>query len=288
MSTPADGPRGYRDQVGAHPSPWQGIVPALDVFLHDLGLGIFLVVTVGWVASPARFTDLARIGWPVAFGIVGVDMLLLLWDLGDWTRFFHMFRVFKPGTPMSLGVWALSAFLGALTLPALWGAVATVGLAPADMPLVVRALALLALPLAIPAVIYKGAVFSITSQPGWRDARWTSAAFGVSAVVLGATALLPVAAASGFPSAGVLWRMIPPLLLLDIAVQVAWEVEFRLLRGRALPWVARVAAVLLALLSPPTLAATVAVAALVHLPAVLARLAFFERPSRERVMIPPP
>jgi hypothetical protein len=289
MSTPsAAGPRGYRDQVGAHPSPWEGIVPALDVFLHDLGLGIFLVATVGWLVSPARFADLARIGWPVAFGIVGVDMLLLLWDLGDWTRFFHMFRVFKPGTPMSLGVWSLSAFLGALTLPALWGALATVGLAPGETPLAVRALALLALPLAVPAAIYKGAVFSITSQPGWRDARWTSAAFGVSAVLLGATALLPVAAASGFPSAGALWRMIPPLLLLDIAVQAAWEVELRHRRGRALPWVARIAAMLLALLAPPTLPATLAVAALVHLPAILARLAFFERPSREPGMISPP
>jgi len=288
MSTSAAaGPRGYRDQVGAHPSPWEGIVPALDVFLHDLGLGIFLVATAGWLASPS-FADLARIGWPVAFGIVGVDMLLLLWDLGDWTRFFHMFRVFKPGTPMSLGVWALSAFLAALTLPALWGALATAGLAPTGMPLAVRTLAILALPLAIPAVVYKGAVFSITSQPGWRDARWTSAAFGVSAVLLGATALLPVAAASGLPSAGVLWRMIPPLLLLDIAVQGAWEVEFRLGRRRVLPWVARVSAVLLALLSPPTLPATVAVAALVHLPAVLARLAFFERRSRKGGKIPSP
>jgi hypothetical protein len=45
---------------------------------------------------------------------------------------------------------------------------------------------------------------------------------------------------------------------------------------------------LLTLLSPPTLAATVALAALVHFPAVLSRLAFFERPSRERVMISPP
>jgi len=277
-----DAPRGYQEQVGAHPSPWEGIVPALDVFLHDLGLGIFLVATVGWLVSPARFAGLLRIGWPAAFLIVCVDMLLLLWDLGDWTRFFHMFRVFKPGTPMSLGVWSLSAFLGALTFPALWGALATLGLARAGAPLAVRALALLALPLAIPAVVYKGAVFSITSQPGWRDARWTSAAFGVSAVLLGATALLPIAAASGFTSTGVLWRMTAPLLLLDSAVQAAWEVELRRRRGRALPLVARVAAFLLSLLSPPTLLAAVAVAALVHVPAVYSRLLFFERQRRRQ------
>jgi hypothetical protein len=284
----ATGPRGYRDQVGPHPSPWTGLVPALDVFLHDLGLGIFLVATVGWLAAPAVFTSLARIAWPVAFGIVGVDMLLLLWDLGDWTRFFHMFRVFKPGTPMSLGVWSLSAFLGVLTLPALWGALATAGLAPPAPPLAVHALAILALPLAVPAVIYKGAVFSITSQPGWRDARWTSAAFGVSAVLLGATGLLPVASAGGLPCAGVLWRMIFPLLLLDLAVQAAWEVGLHGRRGQVLPWVARIAALLVTLLSSPTLPATLAVAGLVHLPAALARLAFFERPRRNRAMIPSP
>jgi hypothetical protein len=286
--TATTGPRGYRDQVGAHPSPWEGIVPALDVFLHDLGLGLFLVATVAWLVAPTRFDDLVRIGWPVAWAIVGVDMLLLLWDLGDWTRFFHMFRVFKPETPMSLGVWALSGFLGALTLPALWGALSTVGLAPLEAPLPVRALAIVALALAVPATVYKGAVFSITAQPGWRDARWTAAAFGVSGVLLGATALLPVALASGLPCAGALWRMIVPLLLLDLAVQGAWMAGLRPRRGPALPLAARVATLLLALLAPPSLPAAVALAILVHLAAFESRLAFFERRPRKGAMIPGP
>jgi formate-dependent nitrite reductase membrane component NrfD len=39
-----------------------------------------------------------------------IDLLCLVFDLGDPIRFYHMLRVFKLRSPMSIGTWAVSGF----------------------------------------------------------------------------------------------------------------------------------------------------------------------------------
>jgi len=293
MTAPRSAPLGYRDAVGAHPSPWEGEVPVLDVLLHDVGIGIFLVATVGALVAPATMTPLLPLAWPLSLVVVGVDMVLLLVDLGDWTRFFHMFRVFKPRTPMSLGVWSLTGFLLALTGAATWGALALVGLAPGAPGPAVLALAVLALVLAVPASIYKGAILSSTSQAGWRDARWTAGALSASSVLLGVAILLVQARLLDQPAAVLLWKVAPVLLLLDAALFAAWmrgarpaTVE-RLPPGRRVTeglfqWGARGASLAILLLGRPTLTAVVAVSLLVSVPAYAARRTFLALPRLAR------
>ena len=295
MTAPRSAPVGYGDTVGSHPSPWEGEVPVLDVFLHDVGIGVFLVATVGALVAPGTMTPLLPIAWPLSLAMVGIDMLLLLVDLGDWTRFFHMFRVFKPGTPMSLGVWSLSGFLLALTGAATWGALALVGLAPAAPGPAVLGLAVLALVLAIPASIYKGAVFTITSQPGWRDARWTAGALSVSSVLLGIAILGVQARLLGAPAAVLLWKVAPALLLLDAVLFAAWmrgarpamlerlSPERRVAEG-LFQWGARGAALALLLLGQPTLFAVVTLSLLVSVPAYVARRTFLSLPHLPRLV----
>jgi hypothetical protein len=294
VTAPRSAPLGYRDEVGAHPSPWEGEVPVLDLFLHDVGIGVFLVDTVGALVAPETMTPLLPIAWPLSLALVGIDMLLLLVDLGDWTRFFHMFRVFKPGTPMSLGVWSLSGFLLALTGAATWGALSLVGFAPAAPGAPVLALAVVALVLAVPASIYKGAVFSITSQPGWRDARWTAGALSASSVLLGVAILGVQARFLDVPAAVLLWKVAPALLLLDAALFAAWRrgaepamrerlsPERRVAEG-LFQWGVRGAALALLLLGLPTVTAVVTFSLLVSVPAYVARRTFLALPHLKRV-----
>jgi hypothetical protein len=261
----------------------------LDVFLHDVGIGVFLVATVGALVAPDPMTPLLPIAWPLSLAMVGIDMLLLLVDLGDWTRFFHMFRVFKPGTPMSLGVWSLSGFLLALTGAATWGALSLVGFAPAAPGAGILGLAVVGLVLAIPASIYKGTVFSITSQPGWRDARWAAGALSASSVLLGVAILGVQARLLDVPAAVLLWKVTPALLLLDAALFAAWMAGTRPAMLERLPperrvaeglfqWGARGAALTLLLLGRPTLTAVVTLSLLVSVPAYVARRTFLALP----------
>jgi len=76
----------------------------------------------GGIASGSSFVALAcdlsgdhrsaRIARLVALGALAPSPPLLIMDLGRPERFYNMLRVFKPRSPMSLGVWALSAFGG--------------------------------------------------------------------------------------------------------------------------------------------------------------------------------
>jgi hypothetical protein len=54
---------------------------------------------------------------------------------------------------------------------------------------VAKWLSLLAMPPALGVLVYKGVLFSCTSQPGLRDARWLSAHFAGSGLMLGSAVL---------------------------------------------------------------------------------------------------
>src|ERR1700722_3229026 len=88
---------------------WHGII-AWDALLNGMATGLFLAAAIGELAAPAGFLRGAKGAYPVALGLLLVDLGLLVLDLGDPLRFHHMLRVFKPGSPMSLGTWCLTIF----------------------------------------------------------------------------------------------------------------------------------------------------------------------------------
>ena len=59
------------------------------------------------------------VAYPVALVFLAADLVLLVVDLGDPWRFHHMLRMFKPGSPMSLGVWSLTVYSLPLTIAAI-------------------------------------------------------------------------------------------------------------------------------------------------------------------------
>lgn len=172
---------------------WHGLV-ALDMLFNNLASGLFLVAGMGELAAPQLFRPVATFAYPIAFVFLLADLVCLVLDLGHPMRFHHMLRVFKPSSPMSLGTWCLtifSVFLAVLTalsfLPddggiARWVRTATImgGLLPA-----------------LGTAVYKGVLFSTSSQPGWKQARWLGAYLTTSAFLLGGVGVLAIAVITG-------------------------------------------------------------------------------------------
>lgn len=203
------------------------ILVGLDILLNNLSIGLFLVATVASLLAPAHFKPLAAVAYPVAIFLLVVDLALLVSDLGDPLRFHHMLRVFKPTAPMSVGTWSLTFYGALLALPALVGVLTWPladgirALLPAPLwdalTLLAGLLAVAGLLPAMGGVLYKGVLFSTTSQPGWQQARWFGAYITNSAVLLGCALVLALAALLGQAEAARTLRAATlALIVLDI------------------------------------------------------------------------
>ncbi len=205
----------YATQVITKVPNW-GLFTAFDILLNNLAVGAFLAVMFGWLLAPARFAPIVPPALFLALVLLAADLLLLVVDLGDTWRFHHMLRVFKPRAPMSLGTWSLTLFSVLLGLAVLVIVLRWLG-APAWLAWIGNAAAWLAVVPAFGAILYKGVLFSTTSQPGWRDARWLGGYIANSAILLGCAVLLVLAAILGASAAAETLRAaLLGLLLLDI------------------------------------------------------------------------
>nr|WP_228431194.1 NrfD/PsrC family molybdoenzyme membrane anchor subunit [Baekduia soli] len=73
------------------------------------------------LAAGAELTDrpaLARASKVGALGAISLSLVALVHDLGRPARFLNMLRVFKPTSPMSVGVWVLGAYAPAAGIAA--------------------------------------------------------------------------------------------------------------------------------------------------------------------------
>jgi hypothetical protein len=213
--------RGYAGAPVIKAPDWHGWVVA-DTLLNGLSTGLFLAAGVADLALPEVFGPVARAAYPVALVLLLADLLCLVIDLGDPLRFHHMLRVFKPSSPMSFGVWSLTA----LSLPAT--AAAALSLFGDGSPLLEwlhRGAVILGLPLTLSSALYKGVLFSTSAQPGWCEARWLGGYLTSSALALGCAELLALAVLLGQDQAAA--RLRPALALLLVANLVPLGLLFR-------------------------------------------------------------
>jgi DMSO reductase anchor subunit len=93
---------------------------ALDIagyfFLGGLA-GASSILAAG--ADATGRPELARPLKVAATGAIGLSLVALVHDLGRPERFLNMLRVLKPSSPMSVGVWLLSAYAPAAGVAAL-------------------------------------------------------------------------------------------------------------------------------------------------------------------------
>ena len=99
------------------PPPWHGLV-AWDMLFNNLTTGLFLVAALR--AGARRGLRAGRaLAYPLALVLSGP--ILYFW-CSTWATpggFHHMLRVFKPTSPMSLGIWSLTVFSLPLTVAAI-------------------------------------------------------------------------------------------------------------------------------------------------------------------------
>jgi DMSO reductase anchor subunit len=107
---------------------------------------------------------MARACGVCATASIGVSLVALIHDLGRPERFLNMLRVFKPTSPMSVGVWILSAYA---PLAGAAAASDTLGVAPRTG----RAARLGAGVLGASVATYTAALVSNTAVPAWHGGR---------------------------------------------------------------------------------------------------------------------
>lgn len=98
----------YYGQPIINPPVWKELDIAGYLFLGGLAGASSIL------ASGAELTGrptLARRSKLCATGAIGLSLLALINDLGRPARFLNMLRVFKPTSPMSVGVWLLGAYV---------------------------------------------------------------------------------------------------------------------------------------------------------------------------------
>lgn len=138
---------------------WAAIDIAGYLFLGGLA-GASSVLAAG--ADLQRRPGLAAPAKYAAVGAISVSLVALVHDLGRPARFLNMLRVFKPTSPMSVGVWILSAYAPAAGIAA---ASQATGIAPAVGRAGTAGAALLG-----PAVAsYTGVLIADTAVPAWHE-----------------------------------------------------------------------------------------------------------------------
>src|ERR1700678_1468021 len=185
--------RGYANMPVTKVPGWHGII-AWDALLNGMATGLFLAAAVSELAAPAVFIPVAKVAYPVALLLLLVDLGLLVLDLGDPSRFHHMLRVFKPGSPMSLGTWCLTIFSLPLTAAAALSLLAELGWDFEGARLLAVVVGLLP---GFGSAAYKGVLLSTNAQPGWKDARWLGGYLTNSALLMGCAELLVLSALMG-------------------------------------------------------------------------------------------
>jgi len=200
---------GYAGRPTTKAPNWHAPV-TLDLLFNNLSTGLFLVMALGELVAPTSFRPLGPLAYPLALLFLIGDLICLVIDLGDPSRFHHMLRVWKPSSPMSLGTWVLTGYSIPVTLLVLVAFLPGSEAAQAVRPV----LLVIGLALAVAVAVYKGVLFSTTAQRGWGDARWLGGYLINSALVLGVGEVLLIAIVMGRPELVAPLRVALELLLL--------------------------------------------------------------------------
>jgi hypothetical protein len=193
---------GYENMTVTKVPGWHGII-AWDALLNGMAMGLFLVAAVSELAAPAVFMRVAKVAYPVALVLLLIDLGLLVLDLGDPLRFHHMLRVFKIGSPMSVGTWCLTIFSLPLTAAAGLSVLAMLGWDFEWARILAVVLGLLP---GFGSAAYKGVLLSTNAQPGWKDARWLGGYLTNSALLMGCGEFLILSALMGQTQATAILR----------------------------------------------------------------------------------
>ena len=193
---PRDAEPAYYDISPLKPSLWKWEI-AVYFFLGGISGAAHLIGRTA--ARCGGSPELTRTAATVSLLSLLPCPPLLIHDLGDPKRFHHMLRVFKPGSPMNLGTWVISAFSGAAANEFARHYLTDERVNPADRTAVQKLLNsgtvllvqdAVGVPMALLLASYTGVLLSTSSNPLWAKNVWLSPLFTASAVSTGCEALM--------------------------------------------------------------------------------------------------
>lgn len=160
----------YYGRPVVKPSPWSADVPAY-FFLGGLAAGSSLLGAGADVTGRPGLRRSARV---TALGAITLSFAALVHDLGKPARLYHMLRVVKTTSPMSVGTWILAVYGPAAALAAAGEAAGLLpggGLLRRVLPGAGRAAGLLAAGTAPAVAAYTAVLVTDTATPTWNAMR---------------------------------------------------------------------------------------------------------------------
>jgi formate-dependent nitrite reductase membrane component NrfD len=167
-------------------------------FFAGLAGGSYAIATLLRLSGDERDEPAARIGFYIAGVTTAICPILLTADLGVWSRFWHMLvnvtpdatgLNFKYWSPMSVGVWALTAF-GFFVFVSFVDAWLSDRRGSAFIPVGLnRAFNVIGALVGIFIASYTGVLLSVSNQPVWSDT-WALGGLFLASGLSGGAALI--------------------------------------------------------------------------------------------------
>ena len=203
--------------MGEHfvtPPNWQYYILAYFFFAGITG-GSYVLGTMLRLWGDARDAAAARTAFLISFPTLLVCPILLTLDLGQPLRFWHMLvdtsgggLVFRAGSPMSVGAWALTVFgifslvmfvaalgeSGRVRHPAVRGTATFIAGAVGTVFMVIGAV------LGFFVASYTGLLLAVSNQPVWSDT-WTLGGLFLASALSGSVAAVLLATSARRPAA---------------------------------------------------------------------------------------
>lgn len=160
-------------------------------FVGGVAAGAYFMAALADLFGRERAQPVVRVGYAIALPLALVCPILLTLDLGMPVRTLYMFRLFKIGSPMSVGSWALLGF-GFFALVSLILVLAETRVAPDRAPGIRRLRRVVGVPgmlLGFFIASYTGVLLGATNRPVWGGNVWIGPLFIASAASVGAAAI---------------------------------------------------------------------------------------------------
>lgn len=234
--------------IKGHKSPYQlrdithypdwGALTVCDAWFNNLTSGLMICAAIAWGTGGPLMTWLLPFALSVAFGLLLIDLILLVSDLGDPGRFINSLRVMRFTSPLSVGVWGLTCY-GIFLALALIFAWIMFGLAGCGASIclyiigtLMRLFTVMALISAIVVICYKGVAFSCSSQPGLCQARWLTPFFVSDSLLMGMSAYAVISFICS-PNQASTYQLVTPLIFLLVARCVTFALLWQDVKERA-------------------------------------------------------
>lgn len=163
-----------------HEMAWENLLVVIT-FLISLSVGAFLISSLSTVFGREKYKALSKIGAIVATVAVIIGMMLLIVDITQPTRFWHLFMYFNFSSPITWGTILLGLYL--------INSVVYLGLLTKE-DAKVKTFGIIGVALALAVVLYQGFEFGIVEARALWSTALLPAYFLISALLLGAALLV--------------------------------------------------------------------------------------------------